>query len=80
MQQLLQITDARAQRKFVPADFTVQNWEGLEHLFESLYRQEIADIGALEQWLLQRSELDAIVSEEEARRYIRMTCNTRDTE
>ena len=63
-------------RHFVPADFSVTNWESLEPFFKTLLDRPIDTTAALEQWLKDQSELEALVSEDACWRQIRMTCDT----
>ncbi|GAA4301370.1 M3 family oligoendopeptidase [Compostibacter hankyongensis] len=65
-------------RHFLPADFRVTTWEALQPYFESLQQREIGSPEALQQWLRDCSELDAVVGEDAAWRQIRMTCDTTD--
>ncbi len=67
-------------RRFVPADFTITDWAGLEPYYQELLDRPINNVGMLQQWLADRSEIDSIVSEEFRWRYINMTRDTRDTE
>ncbi len=61
---------------FVPADLDASKWANVEPLFEELQRREVGSAGEFEAWLLDRSELDAALSEAGAIRYIDMTCDT----
>jgi len=63
-------------RHFVPAEFTVTNWESLEPFFKDLLERNIDAKEDLEQWLKDQSELEAIVNEDACWRQIRMTCDT----
>jgi oligoendopeptidase F len=63
-------------RHFVPADFKVTVWDKLKPFYEELQKRQINSAADLEQWLHDRSELDAVVSEDVAWRYIKMTCDT----
>ncbi|MDX2188506.1 MAG: M3 family oligoendopeptidase [Bacteroidota bacterium] len=63
-------------RKFIPADFEISNWENLKPWFENLLNREIHSSESLRKWLIDRSELESIVSENMGWRYIRMTCDT----
>src|SRR6188472_580742 len=63
-------------RHFVPADFTVTDWQNLEPFFKDLLEREIKSSEELEQWLADLSELEAVVSEDACWRQIRMTCDT----
>jgi len=63
-------------RKFVPADFTVTNWESLEPFFKDLLERNIDKKEDLEQLMKDQSELEALVSEDACWRQIKMTCDT----
>jgi oligoendopeptidase F len=68
----------RPPRHYLTEEFTVTEWAALEPLFTELRDRAIADAEELERWLLDRSELEAVLSENLAWRYIRMTCDTQD--
>ncbi|AWM32743.1 M3 family oligoendopeptidase [Hymenobacter nivis] len=68
----------RPPRHYVPEDFQVTDWAVLETYFQELAARPVASADALERWLLDRSELEAVLSEDLAWRYIRMTCATQD--
>ena len=63
-------------RNFIPADFAVSNWDQLEPFFKNLLERNIDTKKSLEQWLLDQSELEAVVSEDACWRQIKMTCDT----
>jgi oligoendopeptidase F len=63
-------------RTFVPERLNPANWKELEQLFEALEERPLEAPDALERWLLERSELTAVIHEEGSIRYIRMTCQT----
>lgn len=63
-------------RTFLPADFTVTNWEGLQPYFENLQSRDIQSPEALKTWLGDVSELEAVISEDASWRQIRMTIDT----
>ena len=63
-------------RSFLPADFTVTNWETLEPYFKNLFDRDISTKEKLEQWLKDQSELEAVVNEDACWRQIKMTCDT----
>lgn len=67
------------QRHFVKSDFTVTSWELLKPYFDELQKREIKSAGELEKWLKDYSELGAVVGENMAWRYIKMTCDTTST-
>ena len=66
----------KQQRKFLPKDFTVRDWNSLEPFFKDLLDRTIDTKKELEQWLKDQSELEAIVSEDACWRQIKMTCDT----
>jgi oligoendopeptidase F len=63
-------------RHFVPADYTVTDWQSLEPFFKDLLDRDIQTREQLERWLADQSELEAVVSEDACWRQIRMTCDT----
>jgi len=67
-------------RHFLPADFTIQNWETLEPYFRMLDERPITSAIELEKWLKDASELEAVISEDACWRQIRMTCDTESKE
>src|SRR5215216_6778243 len=67
-------------RKFIPADFTINDWESLEPYLKSLEERPIESAEQLEQWLKDASEIEALISEDACWRQIRMTCDTESKE
>jgi len=67
-------------RHFLPNDFSVTSWEGLEPFFRNLDERKIGSLSDLEQWLKDASELEAVISEDACWRQIRMTCDTENKE
>ena len=67
-------------RRFVPADFDPAQWPQIEPLGKALESREIDSPAELEQWLLDMSELSAVIDEYSARRYIDKSCHTDDAE
>lgn len=65
-------------RQFLPEDFVVTTWEALQPYFEELKQRPLTSLEALEQWLKDMSELEAVISEDACWRQIRMTCDTTD--
>ena len=74
------ITESQNQNQFIVADFKLKEWADVLPYFEQLHKREITGTDAVWQWLLDRSELDALLEEDLAWRYIKMTCNTADEE
>ncbi len=68
----------RPTRKFVPEDLIIDSWIKIEPLFESLLNREILSAKNLEIWMLDRSELEAVLEEDMAWRYIKMNIDTTD--
>src|SRR5687767_5566444 len=66
----------RPVRKFLPENFTVTSWEVLKPYFDDLLHRKIGSLSELKKWFLDRSELESVISEDMAWRYIRMTCYT----
>ncbi|MCD6066366.1 MAG: family oligoendopeptidase [Bacteroidetes bacterium] len=65
-------------RSFLPSALKIDNWSVLEPFYTDLLQRNISDSASLKKWLLDWSELEAVVSEDYAWRYIRMTCDTFD--
>ena len=65
-------------RSFFPASFVLKSWSDLAPFYADLKDRKIGSTVELEKWLLDWSELDAIVGEDGGWRYIRMTCNLAD--
>ncbi len=65
-----------SERKFLPADFSVTDWETLLPYFEELKNRTIATPDDLTLWLENVSEVEAVISEDACWRQIRMTCDT----
>src|SRR5690349_22398261 len=70
----------RPARKFLPENFSVTTWEILKPYFDELLHRKLDSQAALKKWFTDRSELEAVVSEDLAWRYIRMTCYTENEE
>src|SRR5690349_2067824 len=70
----------RPPRKFLGENFRVTTWEALKPYLDRLLERQLDSLDALKQWFLDRSELEAVVSEDLAWRYIRMTCYTENEE
>lgn len=68
----------RPERTFLPKDFNIEKWEDVEQYFIALEQREISSKEDFKQWLLDQSELEAVLEENFAWRYIKMTINTKD--
>ena len=65
----------KLERHFLPKDFSVTDWTSLEPYFKLLVDREITDKASLEKWLLDMSEIEAVVNEDACWRQIKMTCD-----
>src|ERR1700733_12058516 len=63
-------------RKFLPKNFTLTTWNALETYFQQLLERPLQSKAALEQWLKDSSEIEAVLSEDACWRQIKMTCDT----
>jgi oligoendopeptidase F len=66
----------RPLRRFLPERFEVKSWDVLKPYFDNLLERKLDSMEALKKWLQDRSELESVISEDMAWRYIRMTCYT----
>jgi oligoendopeptidase F len=66
----------RPARRFIGEEVQLSGWDDVKPFFEELLQRPILTSDDLQQWLLDRSELESYLSEEFAWRYIRMTCDT----
>jgi oligoendopeptidase F len=67
-------------RQFLNEDLSIQSWEDLKSYFDNLLAREIDSKEKFERWLNDRSELDAVLEEDLAWRYIRMSIETNNEE
>ena len=65
-------------RKFVPEDLVINSWDKIKSLFDNLVDRKISTVLELEQWMLDQSELSAVLEEDMAWRYIKMNIDTTD--
>src|ERR1700737_3698795 len=68
------------ERHFLPKEFEVRDWTGLEPYFKNLLERKIDSAEDMEKWLKDMSELESGVSEDANWRQIRMTCDTKNKE
>lgn len=68
------------ERKFLPAGFTVTSWPELKPFFDDLLERKLETVQALRKWFADRSELEAVLSEDLGWRYINMTRFTDNVE
>lgn len=70
------MTTAATPTGLVPEDIDATNWDNVRPLFDELADRQVTNKAELEQWLVDRSELEAACSEAQANLYIAMTCDT----
>jgi oligoendopeptidase F len=66
----------KKERQFLPQNLLIEAWTTLEPFFEDLKNRPINSVNDLEKWLQDRSELEAVLEEDAAWRYIRMNIDT----
>lgn len=64
--------------KFLAEGLTITSWQSVEPYYNSLENRDIQSVADLEQWLADRSELEAFLEEDLGWRYIKTNCNTED--
>src|SRR5271154_5639980 len=69
---------AYKKRTFVPENADLTDVKTVVGLYEKLDEKPIISAQELEHWLIERSELDAALSQAGSILYIRMTCQTDD--
>lgn len=65
-------------KEFLPEGFKLTVWSKLKPYYQALLKRPVESVEALEQWILDKSEMDATVSETFAWRYIQVTINNND--
>ena len=63
-------------RDYLPDALLVESWKSIEPFFADLSKRPIDSADSLKQWILDRSEMGAVLEEDLAWRYIRMNCDT----
>jgi oligoendopeptidase F len=63
-------------RTFVPQNLKVESWASISAFYEDLAGRNISSAAELKQWLSDKSELESVIQEDLAWRYIRMSCDT----
>jgi len=70
----------RPKRIFIAEDLKINSYDDVKPYFEKLLEEKINSIHEFKLWLKKNSELDAVLEEDMAWRYIKMTINTADKE
>ena len=68
----------KAARQFLPEDLAITEFKVIEPFFQELLERPVQNLNDLDNWLKDRSELDAVLEEDMAWRYIRMSIHTQD--
>lgn len=76
---MINLTIPKKTRAYIPQDLLIE-WENLEPILNELLERPIDNVNELEQWLKDKSELEAALEEDFAWRYIRMSCDTANEE
>lgn len=63
-------------RRFLPADFSITDWESVQPYFDQLLEEAPTGLPGLIDWLERLDELNAVIGENAAWRYIRMSCDS----
>ncbi|MFM6935257.1 MAG: M3 family oligoendopeptidase [Flavobacteriales bacterium] len=66
----------KSKRHFLDEHLKIEAWEDLKPYFDDLISRDISQLVDFENWLKDRSELDAVLEEDLAWRYIRMSIET----
>lgn len=69
------LTIHKKPRTYIPQDLKME-WESLAPILDELQNRTINSVQELEQWLKDKSELEAALEEDFAWRYIKMSCDT----
>jgi oligoendopeptidase F len=72
---MIDLTIPKKKRNYIPQELEMK-WETLEPILNELLVREIDSVQELEQWLKDKSELEAALEEDFAWRYIKMSCDT----
>lgn len=67
-------------RTFVAENLVIDSWEKIKPSFEDLVNRSIDTKENYKKWLVDKSELEAVLEEDAAWRYIKMTIDTRKVE
>ena len=68
----------KAKRTFVAENLQIDSWESIKTYFDDLLARTIETKEDYAKWLKDKSELEAVLEEDAAWRYIKMTIDTRD--
>jgi len=72
---MINLTIPKKKRIYIPQNLEMK-WDNLEPILNELLARTIENVSDLEQWLKDKSELEAALEEDFAWRYIKMSCDT----
>ncbi len=72
---MIDLTIPKKKRNYIPQELEIK-WEKLAPILAELLERSISNVHELEQWLKNKSELEAALEEDFAWRYIKMSCDT----
>jgi len=72
---MINLTIPKKKRIYIPQNLEMK-WDNLEPILNELLARPIDNVNDLEQWLKDKSELEAALEEDFAWRYIKMSCDT----
>jgi len=67
-------------RSFTSTELKINTWGDIKPYFENLLERTLNSPEQYHQWLRDRSELESVISEDMAWRYVRMSCDTANEE
>ena len=68
----------RPKRNYLPENLVINSWEDIKVYCDELAERDISTMESFKKWIYDKSEIDAVLEEDAAWRYIRMTINTKD--
>ena len=74
------VIPTRPARRYLSEEFKIESWELLKPILDELLERNIENADELENWIRDLSEVEAVLSEETAWRYIRMNIDTTNKE
>lgn len=74
------LSTSKKNRKFLPVNFELTDWASVEPYFKKLSQTPIDSLSELEAFCVNRSELESYLSENFAWRYIRMSCDNKNSD
>ena len=72
---MINLTIPKKIRTYIPQNLEME-WDNISPILDELLTRQIDDVQALENWLKNKSELEAALEEDFAWRYIKMSCDT----